>query len=695
MKVLEELELPVAGMTCAACARTIEHQLGSTAGVEKAAVNFATRTVSVRFDASKTGREGLVSAIEEVGFEVPSESQEKAREAEAADLLRRLVTGAVAAAPVVVLGMLERWPAVQFVLTALVLGYSGWPFYRDAWIAARHRSANMNSLIALGTGAAFLYSAWVVARGGQHVYFEAAAVIVVLVLLGRTLENRARGHASDAIHRLIGLTPDSARVIRSGAETEVPLSEVLVGDTVVVRPGDRIPVDGRVLEGASEVDESMLTGETMLVSKFPGSSVVGGSVNATGAFRFEATRVGSDTALARIIALVKKAQGSRAPVARLADVVSGYFTMVVLGIALLTFGVWLTFAPLGAALVNAVAVLIIACPCAMGLATPAAIMVATARGADLGILIKGGEVLEAAARIDTVVFDKTGTLTSGKPRVTRILPADGFTGEQVLLLAAAVEQWSEHPVADAIMARAAGLPVEPGLTFESIPGKGAKAMVNGRSVFVGKGAEGAIVAEVDGAVAGTFEIADEVRPEAREAVHRLRAMGIDVWMSTGDHHLVAMRVASETGIDASRVRAGVLPGQKDAEIARLRSEGHRVAMVGDGINDAPALARADLGIAIGRGTDVAIEAAGIILMRHDVQSVPEALMLARRALRVIHQNLFWAMGYNVLGIPVAAGVLYPFTGWMLSPMIASAAMAFSSVSVVLNSLRLKRFGAAD
>jgi Cu+-exporting ATPase len=700
MKVVEELELPVSGMTCASCARTIELQLGSTEGVEKASVNFATRTASVRFDSTRTGPERLVAAIEDVGFGVPSESQELAGQRESAELRRRLAVGAVFALPVFVLGMLEKLPLVQFVLTIPVLFYAGRSFFGDAWTAARHKSANMNSLIALGTGAAFLYSAWVLATGGREVYFEAAAVIVVLVLLGRVLENRARGAASDAIRRLMKLTPAMARVLRDGIETEIPLADVQVGDVIVVRPGERIPVDGLVREGASEVDESMLTGESLPAYKTVGGCVFGGTVNGTGAFRFEAKKVGSATALAQIIALVKKAQGSKAPVARLADVVSGYFTLAVLGIALVTFAIWLAFAPAGTALVNAVAVLIIACPCAMGLATPTAIMVGTGRGAELGILIKGGEALETAARIDTVVFDKTGTLTNGQPRVTRVLPANGFTADGVLGIAAAVEQWSEHPIARGIVARAGGLARETATGFQATPGRGALATVGGRQVFVGRAtsgtsvATGSIAVEVDGVPAGALEMADEVKAGAREAVETLRRRGIEVWMITGDHRRVALEVAGETGIEESHVLAEVLPDRKDSEVARLRAGGRRVAMVGDGINDAPALARADVGIAIGGGTDVAIEAAGIILMRGDVRGVPQALELARQTLRVIRQNLFWAMAYNAIGIPIAAGALFPWTGWMLSPMIASAAMACSSVSVVLNSLRLRRAGRA-
>ena len=473
-------------------------------------------------------------------------------------------------------------------------------------------------------------------------------------------------------------------MIRDGVDLEIPLASVVPGDVVAVRPGERVPVDGEVREGASEVDESVLTGESFPVSKAGGAAVFGGTVNGTGAFRFVATKTGNQTALARIVELVRKAQGSKAPVARLADVVSGYFTITVLAIALVTFGVWLVFAPVGVALVNAVAVLIIACPCAMGLAVPTAVMVGTGRGAERGILIKGGEALETAARIDTVVFDKTGTLTNGKPRVTRVTAANGFAEAEVVRLAAAVDRWSEHPVARAIVDRAAGMVLPVASDFRALPGRGAEAAVEGRRVFVGR------TVEVDGVYAGEFGIADEIRPGAREAVSQLRELGIEVWMITGDHRSVALEVAREAGIDEARVLAEVLPENKEREVARLRDGGQRVAMVGDGINDAPALARANVGIAIGSGTDVAIDAAGIILMRGDPRSVPEALLVARKTLRVIRQNLFWALAYNALGIPIAAGVLFPLTGWTLSPMIASAAMAMSSVSVVLNSLRLKR-----
>lgn len=694
MKTAEEVELPIGGMTCAACARTVESQLAHAPGVEKASVNFATRTASISFNPAQTDVANLVAAVEEVGYEVPRQ-QEFAEAAAALVLRKRLIIGAVFAIPVFILGMLERAPLAQFVLTLPVLFYAGREFFRDAWTAAKHRSANMNTLIALGTGAAFLYSTWVIAAGGKDVYFEAAAVIVVLILVGRMLEARATGKASDAIRHLMNLQPSTARVIRGGSEQEIPLMEVRAGDMVVVRPGERVAVDGVVREGASDIDESMLTGESLPVAKTAGSDVFGGTVNGTGAFRFEAKKVGRDTALAQIIELVKRAQGSKAPVARLADVVSGYFSVGVLAVALVTFAVWLFLAPVGVAVVNAVAVLIIACPCAMGLATPTAIMCGTGRGAEHGILFKGGAGLEAAAKVDTVVMDKTGTITTGKPVVTAVRVSNGFREEDVVRLAASVEQWSEHPLARAVVTRANGAKLEPAIDFRALPGKGAEAMVSGRRIFAGRQEDdsdtGAIAVDIDGVRAGAFDIADEAKPEAAGAIRRLRGMGVAVWMITGDNARVAREIAREVGIDESRVLAEVLPQDKEREVARLKCEGKRVAMVGDGINDAPALASADAGIAIGTGTDVAIDAAAIILMRGDLRGVPEALALARRTLRVIRQNLFWAFGYNAIGIPVAAGVLYPFTGWTLSPMIASAAMALSSVSVVTNSLRLRRY----
>ncbi len=691
MTGIEEVELSIGGMTCATCARTVEKQLASAPGVQTANVNFATRIATVRYTKSAASIESLVAAVEDAGFEVPTEPQEIADRAEARDLRRRLVFGTIFAVPVFILGMAEKLPWVQFALTIPVLAYSGWPFYRDALAAARHKSANMNTLVALGTLAAFLFSAFQVLAGKMEVYFEAAAVIIVLVLLGRLLESGARGKASEAIRRLMTLQPETARIRRkSGAEEEVPVMDVAVGNTVVVRPGERLPVDGVLLEGETEIDESMLTGESLPVAKLPGTEVFAGTVNGSGAFAFRATGVGKATALARIADLVKKAQGSKAPVARLADVVSGYFTGGVVLIALVTFGIWVCFAPVGTALVNAVAVLIVACPCAMGLATPTAIMAGTGRGAERGILVRNGQALEAAAGINVVVLDKTGTITVGKPRVT----AFESTDPAALTLAAAVEHWSEHPIAKAVLdlykEREGDRPLPVSTDFRAIPGAGAEAMVDGKRVFVGRKGTGKIEILEDGKAVGGFEIADAIKPEAKAAIARLRADGIEVRMVTGDSSAVALAVAGEVGIDPANVMASVTPQGKVDEIHRLRAAGKRVAMVGDGINDAPALAAADAGIAIGTGTGAAMEAGGIVLVRGDLGGVPESLELARQTMRIVRQNLFWAFGYNVIGIPVAAGLLYPWTGWLLSPMLASGAMAMSSVSVVLNSLRLRR-----
>ena len=683
----ERVDLPVSGMTCAACARAIERALSKTPGVERASVNLATNTATVEYNPASVQIPAFVRAIEELGYGVPQTAPRP--DAEEPGYCRRLIVAAVLSAPVLILGMshgalhvpYSNW--IQLALTLPVIVYSGGPFYLAAWKAAAHRSANMNSLISLGTGAAFSYSLFETVRGGHEVYYEAAAVIITLILTGRMLEARARGKASSAIRGLMDLQPPTARVLREGSEVEISIDDVRVDDVVMVRPGERIPVDGSLVEGESAVDESMLTGESMPVDKRPGSPVYAGTMNRAGGFRFRATRVGRGAVLQQMIELVKQAQGSRAPVARLADVVSGYFTAGVLIAALVTFGAWIFFAPFGIAMANAVAVLIIACPCALGLATPTAIMVGTGRGAERGILIKGGEALETAHKIDVVLLDKTGTLTMGKPRVTAIAPAAGFSETEVLKLAAAAEVYSEHPLGQAIVEAAVErkLTLEPTESFSATAGQGVRATVAGRSVWVGRvdGRPGVNVT-VDDAQAGSIEIADTLKPEAAEAVRRLKEMGLEVWMMTGDHKETAQEIARQADIE--KIMAEVLPAQKAAKVKELQAGGRRVAMAGDGVNDAPALAQADLGISMGSGSDIAIQAGDITLMTGDLMRLVDALQLSRRTMRIIRQNLFWAFAYNTIGIPVAALGL-------LSPMLASAAMALSSVTLVSNSLRLK------
>jgi len=725
-----ELTIPVQGMTCAACSARVQRTLERTLGVSTANVNLMTGSATVSYDPASTSPERLVEAIRDTGYgaELPDTGasieemtgvEDAARDRERRELRSKFAVSLAAALLSIPLSMPSR-PWLLFALTLPVMGWAGRHFYSRAWAAFRHRTADMNTLIAVGTGAAFGYSlfvtvagSWLAARGIQpHVYYEPVIWIITLVLLGNLLEARARSRTAAAIRRLIELRPLTARVVRDGAELEVPLARLRPGDEVLVLPGEKIPADGAVVDGTSHVDESMLTGEPTPVRKAAGDRVIGATINGNGALRLRVEQVGGDTVLSRIIRLVHQAQGSKAPIQRVADRIAAVFVPVVMGIAAVTFIVWLVVGPEPAylhALVSAVTVLIIACPCAMGLAVPTAVMVATGRGAELGILIKGGEALERSSRLDTVVFDKTGTVTEGKPTVQRIAGEDEV---EALRLAASLERHSEHPLGEAIVAAgvARGLVLTEPRQFESLTGRGVIGIVEGRRVAVGNAAllaalgispgrfapqSEAFAAEthtpvfiaVDGDVVAVIGLADAVRPAAREAVQALRRLGLESVMLTGDDARTAEAVARAVGID--RVAAGLLPEGKLEEVRRLQSESRAVAMVGDGINDAPALAQADVGIAMGTGTDVAIEAGDITLMRGDPLGVPRAVALARRTMRVMRQNLFWAFVYNVVGIPIAAGALYPAFGLRLTPAFAAAAMAVSSVSVVMNSLRLR------
>jgi Cu+-exporting ATPase len=739
-------DLAVTGMTCAGCVANVERALSATSGVDRALVNLATEKATVVLDPGVTTLEKLAESVRRAGYGLilpdpfVKDAEERARLAERTATRNRFVVATIFGVPVLALGMShgalaipgDRW--IQLALTTVAMAFAGSGYFRRAWSALRHGTADMSSLVALGTGAAYLYSLVATIdpslvapenlghRAMPPVYFEAAAGILVLVLLGKMLETGARAQTSAALRKLARLQVRSARVVTDGVERERELDAVRVGDELVVREGETVPLDGVVLDGGSTVNESMLTGESRPVAKSPGDELFGSTINGSGAFHMRVTRVGGDTVLQQIVRMVEEAQGSKAPVQRLADRISAVFVPVVLVIALSTFVAWMALAPketrFTMALVNAVAVLIIACPCAMGLATPTAVLVATGRGAELGFLVKGGAALETAARIDTVVFDKTGTLTAGRMAVTDVVAVAGFNDNLLLRTAAAAESGSRHPLAEAIVAEARhrGLELPAVSRFEAIAGSGISAQVGGRAVLAGRsgwledaGVATAPLAEharriaalgrtpvlvaIDGVLAGMVGIADPLREGAREAVAMIKAMGCEIVLLSGDRQETAEAVAQEVGIE--RVVAGIQPGGKAEEIARLRASGRHVAMVGDGVNDAPALASADLGIAVGTGSDVAIAASDMTLVGADPRTVAVALELARGSLRIIRQNLGWAFVYNVLGIPLAAGVLYPWTGWLLSPVVASAAMALSSVSVVTNSLRLRHFRAGD
>ena len=731
-------------MHCAGCVTRVERAIGVVPGVIEAEVGLATESARVRFRGSPDV-EAVQDAVRAAGYRAaPRERleeslrrREQERHDEYRDLLGRFVVGALLALPVLVIGHSELLPflvrvppegmralwALSGALTLPHLLYVGRGFFTGAWVAFQRHEANMDTLVALGTGSAWVYSTAVVTAPGLfpagtgHPFYEAAAVVITLVVLGQALESRARGRTSQALHRLIGLRPERARVIRAGAELEVPAEEVEPRELVVVRPGERLPVDGEVEEGASAVDESMITGESIPVPKSPGDSVIAGTVNRSGWIRFRATRVGKDTVLARIVQMVQRAQASKPPVQRLVDQVAGGFVPAVMIVAILAFAVWYTVGPeprLNFAAVVAVAVLVIACPCALGLATPISIMVAVGKAAELGVLVRDGTAFQAARLVDVVVLDKTGTVTVGRPVVTDLLPLAGRSEEELLRWAGAVEEGSEHPLAEAVAAAARARSVAlPRVTrFESHAGRGVTGTVEGRSVTVGSEAflaaagvdtsaaaplverlsadgKSPVLVAVDGVPAGVLAVADPVRLDAHAQVARLRAMGLAVMLLTGDHARTAEAVARQVGIE--RVFARVLPERKAEQVAALQAEGRRVMMVGDGVNDAPALARADVGVAMGSGTDVAMETADLTLMGGSLRGVGDVLELSRATLGNIRQNLLGAFLYNVLGIPIAAGVLYPLFGVLLSPMIAGAAMAFSSVTVVANANRLRRF----
>ena len=756
---VETTTLAIEGMTCASCANFVERALKKMPGVQSAQVNLATEKATVAFTPGLADRVRLKAAVEAAGYQVaeatappaaltaataPLEATDEELDARRAlvyqYLKRRFWVAAGLAAIIMPLSMLMLWPALMhrvsepalnyslLVLTLPVLLYSGRAFYVTAWKGLRHGTASMDTLIAVGTGAAFLFSlAATLAPGFLHqygilpvVYYDTTATIIALILLGKVLEGRAKQQTTATLKTLLGLQAKTARlVLPNGRERDVPVADLRPGDLVAVRPGEKVATDGELVEGHSALDESMLTGESLPVEKNVGAAVFGATINKTGAFRFRVTKVGRDTVLAQIVQLVSDAQGSRAPIQRLADKVSGVFVPVVIGLALLTLVGWLVLGPAGSrlplALTTFISVLIIACPCALGLATPTAIMVGTGKGAEYGILIRNAEALEKAYQVDTVLLDKTGTITQGTPALTDLLPLAGHQAADLLPLLAAVERQSEHPLAAAVVryAESQQAVVVAASGFRSVPGQGAGASVQGRAVLIGNErllreagialpakaqqlatkllaqARTVLYAAIEGQVAALLGLADEIRPTSIAAVSELKSQGITVIMLTGDNAQTAAAIARQVGID--QYFAEVLPQDKAAKVQELRTQGRTVAVVGDGVNDAPALALADVGLAMGTGTDVAMAAASITLMRPDLRGVATALALSRQTMRTIRQNLFFAFIYNVIGIPIAAGLLYPATGWLLSPMLAAAAMALSSVSVLTNSLRLRGF----